>query len=375
MKVSLASAHWPPRLSGYGDYASQLAVALARRGVDIEALVLGQDEVDPLGLRVKAAPLPATPPALRAAARAISSRRPDVVLLQFEANAFRSRALPHLLPALLRARGIRVALTYHELWAPKRLRRTMKLALLNAPHRVVVSTDWHAAGVARFRRIGGPADVIPVPSSVARVPAERALVRAQFGLPESARVVVFFGFVGPQHLVEKVVETLSRLRENGEDVRLSMIGDFDLQRSGYHQRLLAQARALDVSEAITWHGRVDDPAAVSRLLTAADAGLLPYEAGVGGNNAAFAALAAHGLPVVTTGGPRSREIDQEGVALFAEPTADALAAAMRRLLENQQLARETAERAEAWAERRSWDRVAEAYERVLEPGSGRVVLE
>ena len=367
-RVAIVTAHYPPRLSGHGDFTSRLASSLVAQGMDVDVVVLGQEAVQGQPtLTVHQAPFPSNPKALLAAVRTIAALKPDVVCLQFEANAFQLKAFPHLLPAALRARGMYVAMTYHELWAPKRFGRIAKTALLNAPQRVIVFSRWHADGVDRFRRNGEAAEPIAVSTNIAAPVGDVRLLRARYGLDHTT-VLTFFGFVITAHCIEEIVTSLAKLRAEGRDVVLSVIGRFDPTVDGYHQSLVRLAEELEVSNAITWHGRVESDADVARLLALTDIGILPYDTGVGENNGAFAALAQYGVATVTTSGERSTYMEQERVAEFVQPKAEEIAAAVARLLDDPDALSALGNRAKAWSERRTWERVAVGYRKVLERG-------
>jgi glycosyltransferase involved in cell wall biosynthesis len=262
--------------------------------------------------------------------------------------------------------------TYHELWRPRHFGRLAKVVLLNSPERVVVSSRWHAAGVNRFRRKGPRADTIGCPTNFPFSTPNKGLLRVRFGIPADTAIIGFFGFILPEHGVDAVLAALGNLVQGGRRVMLSVVGEFEPKVNGYHQRLLALATDLHLSDLVTWHGRVIEPDAVARLLSVCDLAILPYGTGVGENNTAFAAFAHAGVPVVTTRGERSSEMEAEGVALFADPSARDLASVVARLLDDQDLAAKVAKRAKEWSTRRDWQRVIAGYQTVLTPGSATV---
>ena len=367
-RVALVTAHFPPRLSGHGDFTARLSQSLHELGMHIDVVVLGQDSVEALpGIEVHHAPFPSGPRSLLAATNIICDLKADVVCLQFEAHAFRLQAVPHLMPAVLRARGMYVAMTYHELWAPKRFGRVAKALLLNAPQRAIVFSRWHAEGVDRFRKFGLPSEPIAVSTNILAPIGDSRLLRVRYGL-ETTTVITFFGFVITAHCIDELIMSVAKLRADGRDIALSVIGRFDPVVDGYHQQLVDLSERLGIRDAITWHGRVASDTDVARLLALTDIGVLPYDSGVGENNGAFAALAQYGVPTVTTRGDRSVEMEAEGVAKFAAPTADSLAEAIRSLLDDQQQRTALGARARRWSERRSWAAVARSYQTVLERG-------
>jgi glycosyltransferase involved in cell wall biosynthesis len=74
-------------------------------------------------------------------------------------------------------------------------------------------------------------------------------------------------------------------------------------------------------------------------LRAADVCVLPLLKGVQLNNSSFSAMAAHGMPIVTTRGPMTDQAFVEGEnVLFCEPTdAAAIADRIGALMDSEQL--------------------------------------
>lgn len=367
MKVALVTAHYPPRLSGHADFCNLLAHSLIDEGLDVHVVVLGQDEVfDADGLPVSQGPFPGDRASLAAAVDAVDAVKPDVVLLQFEAHAFRLKWMPHLLPLALRRRGHRVVMTYHELWKPGRFGHLPKAVLLNSAHRVATFSHWHAEGINRFRRVGRVADIVACGSNIVKpISADRVMLRARYDIPSDAVVFTFFGFIMIEHKVDELLHALADVRARGIDARVQFIGKFDPVHDGYHQRLVRTVSELELDDAITWHGRVMDDLDVGRLLKLSDAGVLPYDTGVGENNGAFAALAHYGVPTVTTRGDRSKVMERMEIASFAEPTAEGLAEAMYDLAADPEQRALLSKRVTDWSARRSWAAAGAAYASLL----------
>ena len=367
-EMAMLAVHWPPMLSGVGDHAFGLAKALSASGWNVETTLLDDGPTPglPAAESVRYARFPSGVANLVRSMLDLGAGRNRPLLIEFEAHAFHRMWMPHLLPLALRVRGWKVILVYHELWGPKRFTRIGKLLLLNAPHRVVVSTEWHAEGVARFRRLGRSPDIIPCPSNIGHHgEGDRRLLRLRYGIQLDDLILVFLGFVGPQHCVQEVLEGLATVGREFPQVKLSVIGHFDPTRNGYHQDLERSVRELGLTSRVTWHGRVEDEAAVSRLLTVADIGVVPYREGVGENNTAFAAMASHGLPIVTTCGPRAATMMRERVAEFVEPSAHGIATGILGLLKDGDRRAELAKSAPEWAAGRDWEVVAERFGAIL----------
>jgi glycosyltransferase involved in cell wall biosynthesis len=92
---------------------------------------------------------------------------------------------------------------------------------------------------------------------------------------------------------------------------------------------------LGIAESVVWSGEYSwDSDLGSAYLRAADVAVLPFDNGVDLNNSSFAAVAAHGLPTITTRGEAMEDvfIDDENVLLCSPRDPTALATAMERQL-------------------------------------------
>ena len=98
--------------------------------------------------------------------------------------------------------------------------------------------------------------------------------------------------------------------------------DLDAEVSGrYWDEMQRLCRDLGVADRTTWTGAFESGGEDASLyLRAADVCALPLLGGVQLNNSSFSAMAAHGLPVITTRGPMTDHafVDGENV-LLCEP--------------------------------------------------------
>jgi glycosyltransferase involved in cell wall biosynthesis len=162
--------------------------------------------------------------------------------------------------------------------------------------------------------------------------------------------------------METLLDALSLLRRRNEKVRLAVIGGgIDLSApTPYVRSLLERAERLGVQEDIVWTGEYDaDSDVASRYLYSADACVLPFDNGVTLNRSSLAAVATHGLPIVSTRGDtlEAAFVDRENVYLCPPQDANALAEAVNALVADralqQQLRRGAMELADRWF---SWER-------------------
>jgi glycosyltransferase involved in cell wall biosynthesis len=177
-------------------------------------------------------------------------------------------------------------------------------------------------------------------------PAERERLRASFGVAGDEYVVACVGRLSREKGHRDLIEALAilRARHPARAVRLLIAGDGP-ERS----TLLARAERAGVAGAIGWLGYV--PCA-RRLYAAADAAVLPSHS-EGSPNALLEA-AARRLPIVATAVGGVPEILVHGVSGLLVPPhrPDALASALRDLLEDPERASEIGRQARAAVEAR-----------------------
>jgi glycosyltransferase involved in cell wall biosynthesis len=367
-----------PRHDGVSDYVQHLTTALRRDGVEVTGV-------------------PVRPPngagwlaAVNDAAGRVRRMRPDLVHVQFAPSAFRFSTAPGLLPRLLPPR-LPLVTTVHEYgwwsapqWIPApawRLlegaqlwdRETGRLVLDSAA--AIVTNAEH--GDLVHRRTGVPAVEIPLAPNVAARGAGaegRARVRARLGLGPEAFVLVFFGFVHPVKGLRYVLEALPGILTERPDVHLVIVGGFTSQAlpepeaQAFRRALQARAEEAGVSGAVTFTGHVE-AAQVSEILSAADAGVLPFTAGVTLKSGSLLALLAHGVPTAVTvpDEPDRRLRDGDTVAVIgARRDSAAVAQTLTRLVADADLRRRLSARGCALAAPHAWPAVAEAHRRVYE---------
>jgi glycosyltransferase involved in cell wall biosynthesis len=162
--------------------------------------------------------------------------------------------------------------------------------------------------------------------------ADRAAVRRGLDLPPEAPVVGALSRLAWKKGLRHLVEAAPRLLESVPDAHVLIAGDGELRAE-----LERQARSLGVASRVRFLGTRRDPL---DLLAAFDVFVLPSVV-EGMSNAVLEAM-ARALPVVATDVGGNPEIVGDGETGFIVPPADpaALAAALGKLLQAPELARE-----------------------------------
>lgn len=184
-----------------------------------------------------------------------------------------------------------------------------------------------APGVRRYMLERGFADsrVIYIPNGVPTIP-----VSPRTTLPTSWALGMFALF-RPRKGIETLLEALAQLRSDGFDVCLRVVGPFETP--AYEAEIRRLAARLQLDEAITWTGFVDE---VAREMEQVDVSVLPSLFGEGLPMVVLESMAA-GVPVVASrvdGPPTAIDDRREGL-LVPPGDPDALAASLGALIRGQ----------------------------------------
>jgi len=220
--------------------------------------------------------------------------------------------------------------------------------LLRDSDRVIVLCEGHREVLAQeWPQVRDKAVVIPPPPNI-EVSQEaagnaRSRGRALLNVAADEFVIAFFGYVYPKKGIETLLEAFSKLSHDGRKARLVFIGgtlDLDSEVSRrYWDEMQQLCTALGVADRTLWTGAFrSDREEGSLYLRAADVCALPLLNGVQLNNSSFSAMAAHGMPIVTTRGPATDRVfaDGENVLFFEARNAGALAEKLKFLMDSAQ---------------------------------------
>ncbi len=168
--------------------------------------------------------------------------------------------------------------------------------------------------------------------------------RRLYGIADDEFVFVFFGFLYPSKKIEVLFEAFAKLSERRRErtLRLVVAGDSPdelvPEAEGYAATLQRLAARLGIADRVTWTGGFpSDSDRGSLSLYASDACVLPFHVGIALNNSSVAAVAAHGLPIVSTLPPEKLEsafVPGENVLLVPPDDPMALEREMEKLLDD-----------------------------------------
>ncbi len=302
--------------------------------------------------------------------------QPDVVHIQYQTAAFAMRPAINLWawrPWSQRPRAL-TAVTFHDLlvpylfpkahwlglrrWVTHTLARTMDLAITTNPEDTLQLQSIRPDGIE-----------IPIGSNIPDAPPadfERAAWRARWGIPQTAAVICYFGFLNASKGGEMLVDVLAQLVARGLNAHLLMIGGrvgaSDATNRAYLQKVEARITAGQLGDRVHWTGHMPNEQ-VSAAFHSADVCLLPYQDGASYRRGSFMAALEHGMAIVTTppAVPYPDLVDGETLLLVPAQDAQAMAEAVERLLKDAALRRRLGAQAKALARKFRWDTIAAAH--------------
>lgn len=284
--------------------------------------------------------------------RTISSRRPDVILMQYPTRAFGASLGPAAISAVQRIAPLVVML--HEFVAAHPLRKLAVGALLARADLIGMTADreiqllcrWYPWLRHRLRHI-------PIASNIP----------PRTWLPVVPPTVVYFGQVRPEKGLEEFFECHGQVTRDLPNVHFQIVGATVPKWADYGRMIEQRARACG----ITVMSALDD-SQVADTLAAATIALLPFPDGASFRRGSLFAAAACGVPLVTTVG-----CDTPAQLLsLIEPVHDVagLAALTIRYLTDQPALVAAHDRTMRLGEQFGWDKTVDRYLDVFREAAG-----
>jgi glycosyltransferase involved in cell wall biosynthesis len=365
-KVLVVSGVFPPTRVAESDHVLHLCRGLGKRGLDVEVLTRkGSINGADLPFRVRTTMEDWDWAEFPRLARTIREIAPDVVFLFFAGHLYNFHPMVTLLPTMVRRVAPRAKVVTqltctigsgpYKLSLPTRatwkalisIPRAAKIdysygTLLRDSDQVIVMANSHLQEFARISPgVRDRSTLIPPPPLLPMTvegAESRRRGRHALGLEDGDFVFAYFGRLRAFKGLETLLEAFKLLLARKPGVKLAIIGGADqdwIRGSWSPDDLHDLARTLGITESVVWSGEYSwDSDLGSAYLRAADVAVLPFDNGVDLNNSSFAAVAAHGLPTITTRGEAMEDvfIDDENVLLCSPRDPTALATAMERQL-------------------------------------------
>ncbi len=188
--------------------------------------------------------------------------------------------------------------------------------------------------------------------------------------PNRAARLLTWGLLGPGKGIEWAIEAISTLSDVRPRPTYTVAGATHpkvAERDGesYRQMLITRAWRCGVSPFVKFDDTYRDLAALTELISSADLVVLPYDSKDQVTSGVLVDAVAAGRPVVSTAFPHAVELLGSGAGLVV-PQRDpgALAAAIRSVITDAELAEEMAAEARRLAPDLSWNAIASRYDRL-----------
>lgn len=147
-------------------------------------------------------------------------------------------------------------------------------------------------------------------------PGSQAAARQTVGLPDSAKLLLFFGFVRRYKGLDLLLRALPEIRKKLPDVRVVVVGEFYEPRAEYENLI----RELNLADAVIIRDDYCPNELVGTYFAACDAVVLPYRSAT--QSGIIQVAYALETPVITTDVGGLGEVVIEGVTGFIVPPED-----------------------------------------------------
>ena len=356
---------YPPTTCGLATFTSSLRTALAdlRGSADTLPIVSVVDAPGDPSEDVVYQHLNGDPASLSTAVSRLN--RCDVVLIQHEYGIYGGPDGVEVL-SLIDGLNVPAVATLHTVpHIPTRGQKSILGAIVESTERTIVMSN-----AASVRLVSGydvdPSRIRVIPHGAS---PDLAGPVATWG---ERPVILSWGLIGPGKGLETAIGAFAWLGEVPSRPRYVILGDTHpkvkaQQGDRYLQGLVEQAGKAGVSDIVEFDNRYLDRESLIEMIRSVDMVLIPYESREQVTSGVLVEAIAAGKPVVATAFPHAVELLGTGAGIVV-PHEDpvAMAAAMGRLLNDPELARQMGETASSVGSSMYWPAVAASYETLFD---------
>lgn len=277
--------------------------------------------------------------------------------------------LNHDVAVVARRRGLRLFFHPHGAldpvlfagWSPKAIKKRLYHRFIGRPdlNRSAGAFALTALEAEQLAALGVTAPTHVVPNGIVPVaaasPAAVADFRRRHGIADTGRLLLFVGRIMAKKRLEDILVAYAILRADHPELILAIAGNV-AQDPAYHARLVTLATELRCDDGVRWLGFLDEAAKPAAYASA--------EAFVHASESEGMALAileamSSGLPVVATRGCYMRQAASAGALLECAQGAEAVAEALRTILDDPAVAARLRHVARAYAaQEHDWNHLA-----------------
>ncbi|MFZ0625489.1 MAG: glycosyltransferase [Acidimicrobiia bacterium] len=360
LRVGIVST-FPPTQCGIGRFARSLVDSLneADSSLEIRIVRLNTEHSPHVARSDVVMDIdPENPIGIRAAARHL--RGYDLCLIQHEFGIFGGDDGSSIID-LVESLDLPIVVVLHTVLANPSPRQKTIMETLAANASLVVTCN-SAAQILRERYAiqGAPIRVIP----------HGAQWTAQPPNHQPRRQLITWGLLGPGKGLERSIEAVSHVRDLDPPISYRIVGRTHpavASRHGYGYRHMLQEMVADlgVGDLVDFIDRYVSDQELCDLVRQSDLVVVPYDNHDQVSSGVITEALGLGRPVVSTRFPYSEELLASGAGMVVNHGADALARAVRRLLDDPIAYREAAREAARLSSELSWPNIALQYSRLI----------
>ncbi len=332
---------YPPARNGLATFSAALCKGLEERGAHVSAADVGS-----------------------APACVEQLNRGDVAIIGHDDDVYGGVDGDEVVDIVGGLRVPSIVVTHTVPEKPTRRQRFLLASITTKADHVVVMSD-----VAKLRLCGDygvdrrKVTMIPHGANVPSGPTQRR---------PSRPTILTWGLLRPGKGIERVIDVMPSLKDLPGRPRYLVAGPTDpkvLAADGeaYRDARVEQARRAGVADSVSLDGRYWNESMLTALAQSATIVVVPYDSTDQVTSGVLCEAVACGRPVVATAFPYAVELLRGGAGIVVgHDDADALAAALRRILTQPRVAGAMAAEARLLAPDMAWPVVAAAYLRVAQ---------
>jgi glycosyltransferase involved in cell wall biosynthesis len=286
--------------------------------------------------------------------------RSDVAIVQHEYGVYGGADGDDVVDVIGGLRVPSIVIAHTVLKDPTPHQRSVLEAVAAMADQIVVMSE---AASERLRR-GFDVD----PRKVATIPHGATLPARLAAPPRTGRpTLLTWGLIGPGKGIERVIDAMVSLHDLPDRPRYLVAGQthpkvLAADGEAYRDARIEQARRRGVEASVSFDSDYRDVDSLNRLAQSSEVVVLPYDSTDQVTSGVLVDAIASGRPVVATAFPHAVELLASGAGVVVDHgDADALAAALHRILTKPDVAAAMAAQAARLAPEMAWPVVANAY--------------
>jgi glycosyltransferase involved in cell wall biosynthesis len=378
MKVLFITKNFPPKVCGVGDYTYLLSSQFSLDNHDV--FVMTETELEENGNSKFPQKRIVTSFNIKNILSGINKVKPDYIIFQYVPYSFSKFGTPFWLIVLflsIRAKGYKIATTFHEVALRRRFSKTKTLpvqvfqrviatSLTILSNRNITSMDYFVRELSFFKK-----DVkkIPIGSNINVNNLSDDIITDFRKVIGSSEEFILTSFGNHEH--EKLVDVLNLLTQSGQLVKLVLLGNLP-------ERILVPLKkkieSLNLTERVVLTGYLPEKE-IFLYLKCTDLYVMleivnKYgEGGISSKSGSLAAAFSAGLPILGTKGDLTDEQlyrDNDNIFLVSDYSAESIGERVISIINDKKLRRSVGENSYlTYTKTLSWNSIYKSYQKAL----------